>query len=103
MKGKNKCYHLSKIGGTKFCQLLGLFAVDLTVTHAAPLCGFSVRPVNAVHQRIRIRLVRQCAAQSPFSGALEADESCLGSERIRDMGTIEQVLHTAIHSPAAKS
>ena len=37
----------------------------------------------AVHQRMRVRLARQCAAQSPFSGELEADESSFGPQRIR--------------------
>ena len=57
--------------------------MDLTATDAAQLCGLSVRSVNALYQRMRIRLDRQCAAQSPFSGELEADESSFGPKRIR--------------------
>lgn len=57
--------------------------MDLTATDAAQLCGLSVRSVNALYQRMRIRLARQCAAQSPFSGELEADESSFGPKRIR--------------------
>ena len=83
MKGKNKYYRHSKISEAKFRQLLRLFAMDLTATDAAQLSGVSVRSVNAVYQRIRIRLARQCAAQSPFSGELEADESYFGPKRIR--------------------
>ena len=62
MKGKNKYYRHSKISEAKFRQLLRLFAMDLTATDAAQLSGVSVRSVNAVYQRIRIRLARQCAA-----------------------------------------
>ena len=36
------------------------------------LYGVSVRPLNAVYQRIRVHLARGCAARSPFPGALEA-------------------------------
>ena len=57
--------------------------MDLTATDAAQLCGLSVRSVNALYQRMRVRLARQCAAQSPFSGELEADESSFGPQRIR--------------------
>ena len=57
--------------------------MDLTATDAAQLCGLSVRSVNTVYQRIRVRLAQQCAAQSPFSGELEADESYFGPKRIR--------------------
>ena len=68
MPGKNKYYRHSKISEAKFRQLLRLFAMDLTATDTAQLCGLSVRSVNAVYPRIRVRLARECAAQSPFSG-----------------------------------
>ena len=83
MPGRNRYYHHSKISEAKFRHLLRLFAMDLTATDAAQLCGLSVRSVNALYQRMRIRLDRQCAAQSPFSGELEADESSFGPKRIR--------------------
>lgn len=83
MTSKNKYYRHSKIGEAKFRQLLRLFAMDLTATDAAQLCGLSVRSVNAVYQRIRVRLAQECAAQSPLSGTLEADESYFGPKRIR--------------------
>ena len=35
------------------------------------------------YQRIRARLAQECAAQSPFSGTLEADESYFGPKRVR--------------------
>jgi transposase len=57
--------------------------MDLTATDVAQLCGLSVRSVNAVYQRIRVRLAQECAAHSPFSGELEADESYFCPKRIR--------------------
>ena len=83
MPSGNRYYHHSKISEAKFRHLLRLFAMDLTATDAAQLCGLSVRSVNALYQRMRVRLARQCAAQSPFSGELEADESSFGPQRIR--------------------
>ena len=83
MPGKNRYCRRSKISEAKFRHLLRLFAMDLTATNAAQLCGLSVRSVNTVYQRIRVRLAQQCAAQSPFSGELEADESYFGPKRIR--------------------
>lgn len=83
MTGKNRYFRRSKISEAKFRQLLRLFAMDLTATDAAQLCGLSVRSVNAIYLRIRARLAQECAAQSPFSGTLEADESYFGSKRVR--------------------
>ena len=60
-----------------------LFAMNLTTSDAAQLCGLSVRSVNTLYPRIRVRLARECAAQSPFSGEIEADESYFGPKRIR--------------------
>ncbi len=82
MTGKNKYFRRSKISEAKFRQLLRLFAMDLTATDTAQLCNLSVRSVNAIYQRIRVRLAQECATQSPFSGTLEADESYFGPKRV---------------------
>ena len=55
MTSKNKYYRRSKISEAKFRQLLRLFAMDLTATDTAQLCHLSVRSVNAIYQRIRVR------------------------------------------------
>lgn len=57
--------------------------MDLTTSDAAQLCGLSIRSVNTLYQRMRVRLAQECAAQSPLSGELEADESYFGPKRIR--------------------
>ncbi|HQO52612.1 MAG TPA: IS1595 family transposase [Ottowia sp.] len=83
MIGKNRYYRRTKISEAKFRQLLRLFALDLTASDAARLCGLSVRSTNDIYQRIRLRLAQHCAARSPFAGELEADESYFGPRRVR--------------------
>ena len=83
MIGKNRYYRRSKISEAKFRQLLRLFALDLTASDAAQLCGLSVRSINDIYQRIRLRLAQHCATRSPFAGELEADESYFGPRRVR--------------------
>ena len=43
----------------------------------------TVRSVNTAYPRIRVRLTQECAAQSFFSGELEADESYFDPRRVR--------------------
>ena len=83
MRSKNKNSRHSKIREIKFRQLLRPFAMNLTATDVAQLCGLSVRSVNAAYPRIRVRLTQECAAQPPFSGELEADESYFDLRRVR--------------------
>lgn len=83
MTGKNRYYRRSNISEAKFRQLVRLFELDLTATDAADLTGLSFRNTNAIYQRIRTRMAQACAAQSPFTGELEADESYFGPKRIR--------------------
>jgi transposase len=86
MIGKNRYYRRSKLSEAKFRQLLRYFAMDLTATDAASLCGLSVRSVNAIYLRVRARMAAHCESASPlssFSGALEADESYFGPRRVR--------------------
>ena len=83
MSGKNKYYSRSKISEAKFRQLLRLFALDLTASDAAQLCGLSLRSTNDIYQRIRLRMAQDCASRSPFAGELEADESYFGPRRVR--------------------
>ncbi len=78
MIGKNRYYHLSSISEAKFRQVVRLFAMDLTATDTAELSGLFLRSTNTIYQRIRVRMAQACAAQSPFAGELEADESYFG-------------------------
>ena len=83
MIGENRYYRRSKISEAKFRQIVRLFALDLTATDTAELCGVSVRSTNEIFQKIRHRMFEFCTTQSPFSGEIEADESYFGAKRIR--------------------
>ena len=80
---KNRYYRRSKLSEAKFRVIIRHFALDLTATQCAALTGISVRSINAIYLRIRARTSAWCAARSPFSGELEADESYFGPKRIR--------------------
>ncbi len=56
-------YRRSKISETKFQEVARLFAMDLTATDTAELSGFSVRSINTIYQRIRVRMAQACQAQ----------------------------------------
>jgi len=81
--GKTGTTAVRKLAKQKFRQLIRLFALDLRATDAAELTGLSLHSTNAIYQRIRTRMAQVCAAQSPFTGELEADESYFGPKRIR--------------------
>jgi len=80
---KNRYYRRSKISEAKFRQIICHFALDLTATNTAELCGVSVRSTNEIFQKIRHRIFEFCTTQSPFGGETEADESYFGAKRIR--------------------
>jgi transposase-like protein len=82
-KGKNRYYKNSKISEARFRRLLKAFALDLTVSDAARLTGFSTRSVNAIYLKMRRRIAEYCEAQSPYSGEVELDESYFGPRRVR--------------------
>ena len=52
MPSKNRSSRHSKISEARFRYLLRLFAMDLTATDAAQLCGLSVRSVNALYTSV---------------------------------------------------
>lgn len=61
-----------------------LFSLDLTATQTAAVTGISVRSVNAIVLRIRVRMAEAYDRDSPFQGEVEADESsCFGPRRAR--------------------
>ena len=50
------------------------------------MTGISLRSANPILQRLREKLAQECEKISPFSGDLEADESCFGPRRGRGAG-----------------
>ena len=83
MTQKNRYFKRSKLSEAKFRQIVRYFAMDLTATDCAELCGLSLRSVNSIYLRMRARMAEHCEACSPFVGALEADESYFGPRRLR--------------------
>ncbi len=82
---KNRYFRRSKISEAKFRQLVRYFAMDLTATDCAQLCGLSLRSVNSIYLRMRARMAEHCEARSPFVGELEADDSYFGPRRVRGL------------------
>jgi len=83
MKGENRHFRHSKLSERKFRSIMRLFALDLTATQCAGLAGISLRSVNSIYLRIRVRMSEFCAQHSPLYGELEADESYFGPRRVR--------------------
>ena len=80
---KNRYFKYSKISESKFRQILRYFALDLTATECAELSGISVRSINDIYLKLRVRIVQICERSSPLKGVLEADESYFGAHRVR--------------------
>src|SRR5262245_29628506 len=83
MKQLNRYYRRSRISERKFRQILRYFALDLTAEKTAELTGVTRKSVNLIFQKIRLRLLEECARRSPVrTGEIEIDESYFGPRRI---------------------
>jgi transposase len=81
---RNRYYRGSRLTEAKFCQLVRLFALDLTATAAAELTGITRRNVNTIFRRLRERLAEASARVGPWSaGDVEVDEAYFGARRVR--------------------
>jgi transposase len=84
MEQQNRYYRRSRISEKKFRQLLRYFAMDLTASKTAELAKLNRQTVNLLFQKIRFRLVQECARHAPIqSGEIEVDESYFGAKRVR--------------------
>jgi transposase len=79
----NRYYKNSKIREAKFRQIIKGFSMDFSASDTAKLTGISVRSINAIYLKMRVRIAEYCEAQSPYSGEVELDESYFGPKRIR--------------------
>ena len=82
-RSKNRYYKNSKIGEARFRRIVKAFATDLCASDAASLTGSSVRSVNTIFLKMRMRIAKHCESQSPYSGEVELDESYFGPRRVR--------------------
>ena len=81
---RNCYYRRSKLTAARFRRILRLFCLDLTASDAARLTGVSVRSVNDIYLKLRVRLAYECERRRPFkSGEVEIDESYFGPRRVR--------------------
>lgn len=80
---KNRYFNRSKLSEAKFRQIVKHFSLDLTATECAALSGISLRSVNSIYLRMRVRMAQWCSQRSPLCGELEADESYFGPRRVR--------------------
>ncbi len=84
MEQQNRYYRRSRISEKKFRQLLRYFAMDLTASKTAELTNLNRKTVNSLFQKIRFRLVAECARHAPIQiGEIEVDESYFGAKRVR--------------------
>ena len=83
MVNKNRYYCRSRISEAKFRQLVRCFALDFTATSTAELIGISVRSVNSIYLKIRLRMAEACELATPLKDAVEVDESYFGARRVR--------------------
>jgi transposase-like protein len=84
MEQQNRYYRRSRISEKKFRQLVRYFALDLTASKASELTNLNRKTVNSIFQKIRLRLVTECARHAPIqTGEIEVDESYFGAKRVR--------------------
>ncbi len=79
MTDSYKIYIRARISRAKFRQILRLFALDLTASQIAELTNLNRNTLNRYLTLVRSLIANFCELESPFSGALELDESYFGS------------------------
>ena len=82
-QGKNRYNYRSRITEKVFRRLTKAFSMDLTATQAAELTGLSVRSVNPIYLKIRVRLAEFCENPNPFPEEIEIDESYFDPQLVR--------------------
>ncbi len=83
MEQLNRYYRRSKISERKTRQIIRYFTLDLTAAKRAEPAGLTRKSVNQIYLKIRRRVAEECERASPFSGAVEVDESYFGARRVR--------------------
>lgn len=83
MISKNRYYKRSRIAEKKFRQIIRYFSLDVSASDTARLTGISVRSINNIFIKLRIRLAEECEKQAQLIGQIEVDESYFGPKCIR--------------------
>jgi len=74
----SKEFTRARISRAKFRQIMRLFALDLSATQIAAVCGLNRNTINRYLRLTRQAIARYCEQESPFAGEVELDESYLG-------------------------
>jgi transposase len=77
---KNKYVKRSIISETKFREIIKYFSYDLNATQIANLTGISRPTINKYLKAIRIRIVKLCEEDSPFTGEIEVVKAISGQK-----------------------
>jgi hypothetical protein len=82
MISNNRYYKRSRITEKKFRHVIRYFSLDFSASDTARLTGISVRSVNSIFIKLRIRLAEECEKHAQLVGDIEVDESYFGPKRI---------------------
>lgn len=83
MVNKNRYYKRSRIAEKNFRQIIRYFSLDFSASDTARLTGISVRSINTIFIKLRMRLAEECEKHAQLAGQIEVDESYFGPKRIR--------------------
>jgi len=80
---KNRYFRRSRLSEAKFRLIIRYFAHDLPASKIAALSDASRPTINQRFFKLRTRIAQLCDTSSPFSSAVEGDESSFGARRVR--------------------
>ena len=83
---KNRYKRVAHFSEAKFRQIIKCFCLDLTASATSELCGLSRNTINALFQKIRLKiftLAHHEAEGEKSLGVFECDESYFGAKRVR--------------------
>jgi transposase len=83
MVNKNRYYKRSRIAEKKFRKIIRYFSLDFSASDTARLTGVSIRSINNIFIKLRLRLAEECEKHAQLAGQVEVDESYFGPKRIR--------------------
>jgi len=79
---KNRYYYRSRIKEVQFRQLIRCFAMDYTATSTAESTHISIRSINTIYLKVRLRIAQFCELESPLQRAAETNESSSGKQPV---------------------
>lgn len=93
----NPYFPASKLSEAKFRQILKCFSIDFTATASAALTHVSVRSVNALFLRLRMRLMQVCKSTDYSNIPLSGREFECAAPSLQAEGCIGKTIVFGIH------